>query len=96
MVDFVLSNYTVTSLLLWMDQYRKFDYEISRTAQNNSAIAGYLKTDCPSDDICAGTLFPGHVKKKKLETGRKEKLAVTTAKVSILEKNAAELSIVTK
>ncbi|WKY14624.1 hypothetical protein Q1695_000283 [Nippostrongylus brasiliensis] len=58
MVDFVLSNYTVTSLLLWMDQYRKFDYEISRTAQNNSAIAGYLKTDCPSDDICAGTLFP--------------------------------------
>ncbi|ETN84919.1 hypothetical protein NECAME_01479 [Necator americanus] len=36
----------------------KFDYEISRTAQNNSAIAGYLKTDCPGDDICAGTLFP--------------------------------------
>ncbi|CAI4226922.1 unnamed protein product [Auanema sp. JU1783] len=58
MVDFYLSNYTVSSLLFWMDQYRKFDYEISRTAQNNSAITGYLKTNCPSDDICAGTLFP--------------------------------------
>ncbi|EYB87432.1 hypothetical protein Y032_0263g602 [Ancylostoma ceylanicum] len=58
MVDFILSNYTMTSLLFWMDQYRKFDYEISRTAQNNTAIAGYLKTDCPGDDICAGTLFP--------------------------------------
>lgn len=58
MVDFILSNYTMTSLLFWMDQYRKFDYEISRNAQNNSAIAGYLKTDCPGDDICAGTLFP--------------------------------------
>ncbi|KAJ1367894.1 hypothetical protein KIN20_028916 [Parelaphostrongylus tenuis] len=58
MIDFVLSNYTISSLLFWMDQYRKFDYEISKTAQNNSAIAGYLKTDCPRDDICAGTLFP--------------------------------------
>ncbi|KAK5981694.1 Lipid-binding serum glycoprotein, partial [Trichostrongylus colubriformis] len=61
MVDFILSNYTMSSLLFWMDQYRqviKFDYEISRTAQNNSAIAGYLKTDCGADDICAGTLFP--------------------------------------
>ncbi|KAK6033354.1 hypothetical protein OSTOST_00432 [Ostertagia ostertagi] len=58
MVDFILSNYTMSSLLFWMDQYRKFDYEISRTAQNNSAIAGYLKTDCAKDDICAGTLFP--------------------------------------
>ncbi|KJH41088.1 hypothetical protein DICVIV_12944 [Dictyocaulus viviparus] len=58
MVDFILSNYTISSLLFWMDQYRKFDYEISRTAQNNSAIAGYLKTDCSNDDICAGTLFP--------------------------------------
>nr|CDJ86980.1 Protein C06G1.1, isoform a [Haemonchus contortus] len=38
--------------------FRKFDYEISRAAQNNSAIAGYLKTDCGADDICAGTLFP--------------------------------------
>ncbi|CAJ0958088.1 unnamed protein product, partial [Mesorhabditis belari] len=41
-----------------MDQYRKFDYEISKTAQNNSALAGYLRTDCGKDDICAGTIFP--------------------------------------
>uniref|UniRef100_A0A0R3PFT1 BPI2 domain-containing protein n=1 Tax=Angiostrongylus costaricensis TaxID=334426 RepID=A0A0R3PFT1_ANGCS len=58
MIDFILSNYTMSSLLFWMDQYRKFDYEISKAAQNNSAIAGYLKTNCPGDDICAGTLFP--------------------------------------
>ncbi|KAE9418323.1 hypothetical protein Angca_001214, partial [Angiostrongylus cantonensis] len=58
MIDFILSNYTMSSLLFWMDQYRKFDYEISKLAQNNSAIAGYLKTNCPGDDICAGTLFP--------------------------------------
>ena len=58
MVDFYMSNYTLSSLLFWMDQYRKFDYEISKSATNNSAITGYLRTDCPSDDICAGTLFP--------------------------------------
>ncbi|KAK0403412.1 hypothetical protein QR680_016900 [Steinernema hermaphroditum] len=58
MVNFYLSNYTLSSLLFWMDQYRKFDYEISKDALNNSAIAGYLKTDCGSEDICAGTLFP--------------------------------------
>ncbi|CAJ0918104.1 unnamed protein product, partial [Mesorhabditis belari] len=58
MVDFLISNYTLGSLLFWMDQYRKFDYEISKTAQNNSALAGYLRTDCGKDDICAGTIFP--------------------------------------
>lgn len=58
MIDFYLSNYTLSSLLFWMDQYRKFDYEISRQATNNSALVGYLKTDCPVGDICAGTLFP--------------------------------------
>ncbi|GMT34010.1 hypothetical protein PFISCL1PPCAC_25307 [Pristionchus fissidentatus] len=58
MLDFYMSNYTMSSLLFWMDQYRKFDYEISKSAQNNSAISGYLRTDCPGDDICAGTLFP--------------------------------------
>lgn len=59
MIDFYLSNYTLSSLLFWMDQYRKFDYEISRQATNNSALVGYLKTDCGVGDICAGTLFPG-------------------------------------
>ncbi|CAJ0569279.1 unnamed protein product, partial [Mesorhabditis spiculigera] len=58
MVDIVIGNYTLSSLLFWMDQYRKFDYEISKTAQNNSALAGYLRTDCGKDDICAGTIFP--------------------------------------
>ncbi|CAD6185241.1 unnamed protein product [Caenorhabditis auriculariae] len=58
MVDFYLSNYTLSSLLFWMDQYRRFDYEISRSAQNNTALAGYLKTECSTGDICAGTLFP--------------------------------------
>ncbi|TKR79834.1 hypothetical protein L596_013997 [Steinernema carpocapsae] len=58
MLNFYLSNYTLSSLLFWMDQYRKFDYEISKDALNNSAIAGYLKTDCGPEDICAGTLFP--------------------------------------
>ncbi|CCD63413.1 Lipid-binding serum glycoprotein C-terminal domain-containing protein [Caenorhabditis elegans] len=58
MIDFYLSNYTMSSLLFWMDQYRKFDYEISRQATNNSALVGYLKTDCGTGDICAGTLFP--------------------------------------
>ncbi|CAB3401215.1 unnamed protein product [Caenorhabditis bovis] len=58
MVDFYLSNYTLSSLLFWMDQYRKFDYEISRQATNNTALVGYLKTDCGVGDICAGTLFP--------------------------------------
>lgn len=47
--------------LIWkrIDSFRKFDYEISKTAQNNTALSGYLKTTCGSDDICAGTIFPG-------------------------------------
>ncbi|KHN78397.1 hypothetical protein Tcan_06950 [Toxocara canis] len=58
MVDFYMSNYTLSSLLFWMDQYRKFDYEISKESVNNSALVGYLKTECGSEDVCAGTLFP--------------------------------------
>ncbi|PAV80910.1 hypothetical protein WR25_06905 [Diploscapter pachys] len=58
MLDFYLSNYTMASLLFWMDQYKTFDYEISRTAQNNTQLQGYLKTECAAGDICAGTLFP--------------------------------------
>uniref|UniRef100_A0AC34QKS1 Lipid-binding serum glycoprotein C-terminal domain-containing protein n=2 Tax=Panagrolaimus sp. JU765 TaxID=591449 RepID=A0AC34QKS1_9BILA len=57
MVTFQMSNYTIASLLYWMDQYRKFDYEISKTTVNDSNIAGYLRVDCGTD-ICAGTLFP--------------------------------------
>uniref|UniRef100_A0A0M3I1K9 BPI2 domain-containing protein n=1 Tax=Ascaris lumbricoides TaxID=6252 RepID=A0A0M3I1K9_ASCLU len=58
MVDFYASNYTLSSLLFWMDQYRKFDFEISKESVNNSALAGYLKTECNAEDVCAGTLFP--------------------------------------
>jgi len=58
MVTFHLSNYTLSSLLFWMDQYRKFDYEISQKSVNDSNIAGYLRTECGAKDICAGTLFP--------------------------------------
>lgn len=58
MVTFQMSNYTIASLLYWMDQYRKFDYEISRQTVNDSNIAGYLRTECGTGDICAGTLFP--------------------------------------
>ncbi|KAI6243971.1 putative lipid-binding protein OBI-1 [Aphelenchoides fujianensis] len=56
---FQLSNYTISSLLFWMDQYRKFDYEISKQSVNDTNIAGYLRTECGAQDICAGTLFPG-------------------------------------
>lgn len=58
MVDFYLSNYTISSLFFWMDQYRKFDYEVSAESMNNS-LSGYLRTECNEDEICAGTLFPG-------------------------------------
>ncbi|CAD5231157.1 unnamed protein product [Bursaphelenchus okinawaensis] len=58
MVSFQMSNYTLASLMFWMDQYRKFDYEISKTSVNDSNIAGYLRTECGPQDICAGTLFP--------------------------------------
>ncbi|KAH7708204.1 Protein C06G1.1 a [Aphelenchoides avenae] len=58
MVTFQMSNYTLASLLFWMDQYRRFDYEISKTSVNDSNIAGYLRTECGVGDICAGTLFP--------------------------------------
>ena len=58
MVTFQMSNYTIVSLLYWMDQYRKFDYEISKSSVNDSNIAGYLRTECGKNDVCAGTLFP--------------------------------------
>lgn len=59
MVTFEFSNYTIASLMYWMDQYRKFDYEINQTSVNDSNIASYLKTECGPKDICAGSLFPG-------------------------------------
>ncbi|KAI1723240.1 hypothetical protein Ddc_07442 [Ditylenchus destructor] len=58
MITFSFSNYTLASLLFWMDQYRKFDFEISKQSVNDSNIAGYLRTECGAKDICAGTLFP--------------------------------------
>uniref|UniRef100_A0A183BNV2 BPI2 domain-containing protein n=1 Tax=Globodera pallida TaxID=36090 RepID=A0A183BNV2_GLOPA len=58
MVVFQLSNYTLSSLFFWMDQYRKFDYEISKTTVKDKEIAAYLKTECGPKEICAGTLFP--------------------------------------
>uniref|UniRef100_A0A914C8C1 Lipid-binding serum glycoprotein C-terminal domain-containing protein n=1 Tax=Acrobeloides nanus TaxID=290746 RepID=A0A914C8C1_9BILA len=58
MVTFQMSNYTLASLLFWMDQYRRFDFEINKQTVNNSNIAGYLRTECGLEDICAGTLFP--------------------------------------
>ncbi|KAI6191483.1 hypothetical protein M3Y97_00233000 [Aphelenchoides bicaudatus] len=58
MVTFQLSNYTLASLLFWVDQYRKFDYEISKNSINDTNIAGYLRTECGAKEICAGTLFP--------------------------------------
>uniref|UniRef100_A0AC35UD12 BPI2 domain-containing protein n=1 Tax=Rhabditophanes sp. KR3021 TaxID=114890 RepID=A0AC35UD12_9BILA len=63
MVTFTISNYTLSSLLFWMDQYRKLDFEINSSAINNTMIAGYLKTDCGVEDICAGTLFPSLAEK---------------------------------
>lgn len=66
MVTFQLSNYTLASLLFWVDQYRKFDYEISKNSVNDSNIAGYLRTECGAQDICAGTLFPGKLSNKLL------------------------------
>ncbi|EJW83576.1 LBP/BPI/CETP family domain-containing protein [Wuchereria bancrofti] len=41
-----------------MDQYRNFDYEISKESINNTLMVGYLRSECSSNDICAGTLFP--------------------------------------
>lgn len=61
MVDFYFSNYTTSSLLYWIDQYRKFDYEISKESINSSAVVGYLRTECGPEDVCAGTLFPGFI-----------------------------------
>uniref|UniRef100_A0A0R3RJA6 BPI2 domain-containing protein n=1 Tax=Elaeophora elaphi TaxID=1147741 RepID=A0A0R3RJA6_9BILA len=58
MVEFTMSNYTLASLLYWMDQYQSFDYEISKESINNSVLVGYLRTECGSEDVCAGTLFP--------------------------------------
>ncbi|KAM3728446.1 Uncharacterized protein ACO02O_05012 [Dirofilaria immitis] len=58
MLEFTMSNYTLASLLYWMDQYRNFDYEISKESMNNTVLVGYLRTECEGEDICAGTLFP--------------------------------------
>ncbi|VDK47772.1 unnamed protein product [Anisakis simplex] len=58
MVDFYMSNYTLSSLLYWMDQYKQFNYEISKKSINSSTIVGYLKSECGSAEVCAGTLFP--------------------------------------
>uniref|UniRef100_A0A0N5AHH1 BPI2 domain-containing protein n=1 Tax=Syphacia muris TaxID=451379 RepID=A0A0N5AHH1_9BILA len=58
MVDFYVSNYTVSSLLFWMNQYRKFNYEISKDSSSSESIVGYLRTGCGAEDVCAGTLFP--------------------------------------
>uniref|UniRef100_A0A0N4ZQT0 BPI2 domain-containing protein n=1 Tax=Parastrongyloides trichosuri TaxID=131310 RepID=A0A0N4ZQT0_PARTI len=63
MITFTMSNYTLSSLLFWMDQYRKFDFEISKNVINNTQIGGYLRTDCSNEDICAGTLFPALAEK---------------------------------
>ncbi|CEF62006.1 Lipid-binding serum glycoprotein, C-terminal domain and Bactericidal permeability-increasing protein, alpha/beta domain-containing protein [Strongyloides ratti] len=63
MLTFTMSNYTLASLLFWMDQYRKFDFEISKDAINNTQIGGYLRTECGGEDICAGTLFPALAEK---------------------------------
>ncbi|KAF7632575.1 BPI2 domain-containing protein [Meloidogyne graminicola] len=41
-----------------VDQYRKFDYEISQSTIKDSEVAGYLRTECGVKEICAGTLFP--------------------------------------
>jgi hypothetical protein len=38
--------------------FRRFDFEINKQTVNNSNIAGYLRTECGLEDICAGTLFP--------------------------------------
>ncbi|EJW70361.1 hypothetical protein WUBG_18731, partial [Wuchereria bancrofti] len=38
MVEFTMSNYTLASLLYWMDQYRNFDYEISKESINNTLM----------------------------------------------------------
>uniref|UniRef100_A0A915Q7P6 Lipid-binding serum glycoprotein C-terminal domain-containing protein n=1 Tax=Setaria digitata TaxID=48799 RepID=A0A915Q7P6_9BILA len=58
MLEFTMSNYTLASLLYWMDQYRSFDYEISKDSINSTVLVGYLRTECGAQDICAGTLFP--------------------------------------
>ncbi|VDD96416.1 unnamed protein product [Enterobius vermicularis] len=58
MIDFYVSNYTMSSLLYWMDQYRKFDYEISKDSVGTESLVGYLRTSCGVEDVCAGTLFP--------------------------------------
>ncbi|CAK5079217.1 unnamed protein product [Meloidogyne enterolobii] len=58
MASFQLSNYTFASLFFWMDQYRKFDYEISQSTIKDPEVAGYLRTECGAKEICAGTLFP--------------------------------------
>ncbi|VDK71211.1 unnamed protein product [Onchocerca ochengi] len=58
MLEFTMSNYTLASLLYWMDQYRNFDYEISKESINNTLLVGYLRTECGGEDICAGSLFP--------------------------------------
>lgn len=59
MLEFTMSNYTLVSLLYWMDQNRNFDYEISKESINNTLMVRYLRTECGLNDICAGTLFPG-------------------------------------
>ncbi|EJW74817.1 hypothetical protein WUBG_14272 [Wuchereria bancrofti] len=51
MVEFTMSNYTLASLLYWMDQYRNFDYEISKESINNTLMVGYLRSECSSNDI---------------------------------------------
>lgn len=66
MLEFTMSNYTLASLLYWMDQYHDFDYEISKESINNTVLEGYLRTECGAEDICAGTLFPGKFVSQKI------------------------------
>ncbi|CAG9533210.1 unnamed protein product [Cercopithifilaria johnstoni] len=58
MLEFTMSNYTLASLLYWMDQYQNFNYEISEQSMKNTLLEGYLRTKCGTEDVCAGTLFP--------------------------------------
>ncbi|VDN00732.1 unnamed protein product [Thelazia callipaeda] len=57
MLEFTMSNYSISTLLYWMDQHQKFDFDISKKSISDSMV-GYLRTECSAEDICAGTLFP--------------------------------------
>ncbi|MCP9262989.1 LBP/BPI/CETP family domain-containing protein [Dirofilaria immitis] len=62
MLEFTMSNYTLASLLYWMDQYRNFDYEISKESMNNTVLVGYLRTESLS------TQYPGGIVQIKSHT----------------------------